>query len=102
MITGTNESSDRDLQSRPQDFLHHSSQITKRAGTVPDISRTMHRRERLRLQSCQPVERWRRERRVRHIVGQRPLLIVHEHLPASVQYVLVRRCLDIAILMKQI
>jgi putative endonuclease len=83
----SDESSEQDLRNRSQDLLKHGTQITERARAVPDIGRTVHRRKRLRLQSSQSMDGRLRECRVRHIVGQRPLLIFHEHLPAPVQYV---------------
>ena len=62
----------------------------------------MHRRQGLRLQPGQPMECRLRERRVRHIVGQRPLLILHEHLSAPAQHVRMRGRLNIPALMKEV
>lgn len=62
----------------------------------------MHGRQGFRPQFGQPMKGRLRKRRIGQIVGQRPLLILHEHLSATAQDVRMRSRLDISILMKEI
>lgn len=87
---------------RPENILEHCSQVAERPGAVADKGRPVHRRQGLRLQPGQPMECRLRERRVRPIVGQRPLLILHEHLSAPAQHVRMRGRLNIPALMKEV